>query len=184
MKYRKYWFFPPTEEFHGLLSNIFQLSHYNQFYWWRKSKYFERATSLTTSQTLSHKVVSSTHHHSQHSTISVVTGTDYIGRWKSNIHTPRGNNAPWKNTYELFLLVKATKWWSPHTTSMTWTSGSNSLQPNNGDGINSGNAADSSAGPLPRIPYPHTYSSPLSEKTRGSVGWVCVTHLSFCFEET
>ena len=25
---------------------------------------------------------------------------------------------------------------------------------------------------------------PRPEKTRGSVGWACVTHLSLCFEET
>jgi hypothetical protein len=25
---------------------------------------------------------------------------------------------------------------------------------------------------------------PLGQRTRGSVGWACVAHLSFCFEET
>ncbi len=61
------------------------------------------------------------------------------------------------------LLVIAAKYVRPHVISVTCTSVLNSFCPNNVDGKRLGSIFSSNLGPLPRIPDPHTYTSPLSE---------------------
>ena len=58
--------------------------------------------------------------------------------------------------------------------STTRVSGLNSLRPNSGGGSKEGDRLDSKRGPLPRSPYPHTYTSPLSGTQEGKHSMWCV----------
>lgn len=63
-----------------------------------------------------------------------------------------------------FSPVTAAKWLSPHLILVTATEGLNSDRPNSVDGIISGVDDSDSLGPFPRIPYPQTNTSPLSDR--------------------
>lgn len=65
-----------------------------------------------------------------------------------------------------FSPVTAAKWLSPHLILVTATEGLNSDRPNSVDGIISGVDDSESLGPFPRIPYPQTNTSPLSDTER------------------
>ena len=58
--------------------------------------------------------------------------------------------------------------------STTRVSGLKSLRPNSGGGSKEGSRLDSSRGPLPRSPYPQTYTSPLSATQAGKTSTWCV----------
>lgn len=60
------------------------------------------------------------------------------------------------------LLVRAARKLTPLYTFSTLVSGENSELPNRGIGRSEGSVLSFTSGPLPSIPYPHTYTSPLS----------------------
>lgn len=62
--------------------------------------------------------------------------------------------------------VTAAKWLRPHLILVTATDGLNSDFPNSEEGIISGVDDSDSFGPFPRMPKPHTNTSPLSEKKK------------------
>lgn len=71
--------------------------------------------------------------------------------------------AGWLKT---FSPVTAAKWFSPHPILVTHTVGLKSVRPNSVGGIISGVDDSDSLGPFPRIPYPQTKTSPLSDAQR------------------